>query len=164
MVRGAHIDFPAIPVQKMCPRQTSFTVNEVSVIENEISNLLKKSVIVKKLHEDGEYISPIFVRPKKDGTTRMILNLKSSNQSVEYRHFKMDTFKDSIRLMKPNCYMASIDLKDAHYSVPINKTHQKYLKFMWNNELYAFTCFPNGLAFCPRKFTKLLKPVYSTLW
>ena len=25
------------------------------------------------------------------------------------------------------------------------------------------TCFPNGLAFCPRKFTKLLKPVYSTL-
>ena len=28
---------------------------------------------------------------------------------------------------------------------------------------YQFTCFPNGLAFCPRKFTKLLKPVYSTL-
>ena len=29
--------------------------------------------------------------------------------------------------------------------------------------VYEFTCFPNGLAFCPRKFTKLLKPVYSTL-
>ena len=80
-----------------------------------------------------------------------------------YLHFKMDTLKDAIRLMKPNCYMASIDLKDAYYSVPINKSHQKYLKFMWNNVLYAFTCFPNGLAFCPRKFTKLLKPVYSTL-
>ena len=26
-----------------------------------------------------------------------------------------------------------------------------------------FTCFPNGLAFCPRKFTKLLKPVFATL-
>jgi len=27
--------------------------------------------------------------------------------------------------------------------------------------VYKYVCFPNGLAFCPRKFTKLLKPVYS---
>ena len=59
--------------------------------------------------------------------------------------------------------MASIDLKDAYYSVPIAQAHQKYLKFQWENKLYAFTCFPNGLAFCRRKFTKLLKPVYSGL-
>ena len=59
--------------------------------------------------------------------------------------------------------MASIDIKDAYYSVPIAQAHQKYLKFQWENKLYAFTCFPNGLAFCPRKFTKLLKPVYSVL-
>ena len=39
----------------------------------------------------------------------MILNLKSLNQSVESRHFKMDALKDAIRLMKPGCY-ASIDL------------------------------------------------------
>ena len=59
--------------------------------------------------------------------------------------------------------MASIDLKDAYYSVPIAQANQKYLKFQWENKLYVFTCFPNGLAFCPRKFTKLLKPVYSVL-
>ena len=37
------------------------------------------------------------------------------------------------------------------------------MKFEWNHTLYQFTCFPNGLAFCPRKFTKLLKPIYSVL-
>ena len=57
--------------------------------------------------------------------------------------------------------MTSIVLKDAYYSVPIAKSHQKYLKFEWNNMLYKFTCFPNGLAFCPRKFTKLMKPVFQ---
>ena len=50
-----------------------------------------------------------------------------------------------------------------YYSVPIAKDHQKYLKFEWDHTLYQFTCFPNGLAFCPRKFTKLLKPIYSVL-
>ena len=40
---------------------------------------------------------------------------------------------------------------------------QKYLKFQWRGKLYKYVCFPNGLAFCPRKFTKLLKPVCSHL-
>jgi len=59
--------------------------------------------------------------------------------------------------------MASVDLKDAYYSVPIAHCDQKYLKFQWMGQFYKFTCFPNGLALCPRKFTKLLKPVYATL-
>jgi len=42
-------------------------------------------------------------------------------------------------------------------------TDQKYLKFEWQGKLYKFTCFPSGLALCPRKFTKLLKPVYCYL-
>ena len=61
------------------------------------------------------------------------------------------------------CYMASIDIKVAYYSVPIAETDQKYLKFEWQGILYKFTSFPNGLALCPRKFTKLLKPVYCYL-
>ena len=65
---------------------------------------------------------------------------------VEYQNFKMDSVWTAIRLITPNRYMASIDLKDAYYSVPIAKPHQKYLKFEWNNMLYKFTCFPNSLA------------------
>ena len=59
--------------------------------------------------------------------------------------------------------MASVDLKDAFYSVPISSSHQKYLKFMWDGQLYKFVCFPNGLACCPHMFTKLFKPVYAHL-
>ena len=66
-------------------------------------------------------------------------------------------------MVKPRCFMASIDLKDAYYSVPIATADQKYLKFQWRGKLYEHVCFPNGLAFCPRKFTKLLKPIYSHL-
>ena len=65
--------------------------------------------------------------------------------------------------MRPNCLMASIDLKVAYYCVPIAPSHQKYLKFEWDGRPYQFTCFPNGLAFCPRKFTKLMKPAHAIL-
>jgi hypothetical protein len=59
--------------------------------------------------------------------------------------------------------MASIDLKDAYYSIPIRERDRKYLRFYWHNQLYQFTCLPNGLSSGPRKFTKILKPALSSL-
>ena len=66
-------------------------------------------------------------------------------------------------MMKPGCFMASADLKDAYYTVPIHPSHQKYLKFCFDGAFYQYPCLPNGLASAPRIFTKLPKPVYATL-
>ena len=129
----------------------------------EIETLLNKGVIIPSSHEPGEFISPIFLRPKPDGTYRMILNLRAFNKFAQYHHFKMDTLETAINMMTPGCFTASIDLKDAYYTVPISTDHQKYLKFIFNGSLYQYTCLPNGLSCAPRVFTKLLKPVYATL-
>ena len=70
----------------------------------------------------------------------------------------MDTSESAIRIIKPDCYMASIDLKDAYYTVAIAEEHQKYLKFLFDidRKLYQYTCLPNGLSSAPCIFTKLL--------
>ena len=162
-VTGQHIEFNETPVQINPPFQPCWREKEACIIDTEISDPLSKGVITESVHERDEFISTIFLRPKKDGTHRMILNLKSLNQYVTYHHFKMDTIHTAVEMMTPGCYMCSVDLKSAYYSVAIAPSDQKYLKFSWRGKLYQFTCFPNGLAFCPRKFTKLLKPVYSTL-
>ena len=59
--------------------------------------------------------------------------------------------------------MASIDIKDAYFSVPIAIEHQKFLRFVWRDNLYQYVCLPNGLSSAPRMFTKLLKPVFKVL-
>ena len=143
--------------------QTKLSEVQPESVDLEIIQLLKKGVIQPCQHEAGEFISPIFTKPKKDGSFRIILNLKCFNTNVAHDHFKMDNIWSAIRLMKSGCYMASVDLKDAYYSVSICKDHQKFLKFKWKGILYQFVCFPNGLALCPRKFTKLLKPVFTLL-
>ena len=121
------------------------------------------TLIQRSHHEPGEFISTIFLRPKSDGSFRMILNLKEFNKSVEHHHFKMDTLDTVTKMIKPGCYMASVDLKDAYYTVPIQRDHQTFLKFEFKGCLYKYTCLPNGLSSAPRIFTKMLKPVYSTL-
>ena len=163
MITGTTIDFKYLPVQHGPPAIRAFSDTESQIIGTEIEKLLNKGVIVRTDRETGDFISPLFLREKKDGSHRMILNLKALNESIVYHHFKMDTLGSVIKLMRPNCFMATIDLKDAYYSVPVSEKHQKYLKFHWKGNFYKFTCFPNGLCFCPRKFTKLIKPVHSRL-
>ena len=125
--------------------------------------MIQAGVIEPCEHETGEYISPIFSRQKKDGSLRIILNLKALNDNIEYKHFKMDSRNMAAQLMTENCMMASIDLKQAYFLVPMAKEHRKYLKFMWKGQLLQFIALPNGIACAPRLFTKLLKPIYATL-
>ena len=59
--------------------------------------------------------------------------------------------------------MASIDLVSAYYCVPTAREHRKYLKFLWQGQLYEYTCYSNGFVQCPRCFTKITKPIYAYL-
>ena len=66
-------------------------------------------------------------------------------------------------MVRQGSYLASIDIKDAFYSVPIDPSHTKYLKFMWDGSSLQFCAMPNGYCDAMRIFTKLLKPVFATL-
>ena len=70
-------------------------------IESEIQNLLKKGVMRNSSLEPGEFISPIFLREKRDGGYRLILNLKELDESVEYKKFKIDTLATIIQPIRP---------------------------------------------------------------
>ena len=163
-VSGLPIEFDSTPsVSGHLPARNSFSSEEHTFIGKEINSLLRKGVIKESFHEPGEFISPIFLTPKSDGSFRLILNLKKLNEFMPYIHFKMDTINSVLKLVTKNCYMAKIDIKDAYYSVPIHEDDKKYLKFVYNNKLYVFVCLPNGLCSGPRKFTKLLKPPLASM-
>ena len=38
----------------------------------------------------------------------------------------MDNLKTALTMVRKNCFMASIDLSDAYYSVPLTVSDQKY--------------------------------------
>ena len=120
-------------------------------------------VIKEVEHTPGEYISPIFIVPKKNGEYRMILNLKQLNENIVYHHFKMETFESALKLVKKNCYFASVDLRHAYYSVPLSEEVQKKFRFQKSGKVYQYTSLANGVACAPRLYTKLMKPVYASL-
>ena len=75
----------------------------------------------------------------------------------------METLNTALKLIGEGCFMASIDLKDACYSVPIHEEHKKLLLFEWKGQVFEFDALPNGLALAPRQFAKLLEPIFASL-
>ncbi|XP_046605016.1 uncharacterized protein LOC124297748 [Neodiprion virginianus] len=128
-----------------------------------IDDLLKKGAIAKCNPAKNQFISNIFLRPKPDGSKRLIINLKELNTFVITEHFKMEDRKTALRLISPQCFMATLDLKDAYYLIPLAKTHRKYIRFQLDQQYFEFTCLPFGLSVAPLVFTKIMKPVISHL-
>jgi len=163
IVRGYSIEFVDIPHQQKIPKPLQFSNSEIIMANECIETFLEKKIIEVSKNDSSEFISNIFFRPKKNGKVRLIINLKKLHNDVEYHHFKMETLKSALALIKKDAWFGSIDLTDAYYSVRISPLDRKYLKFIWNGIKYQFTCLSNGLSSAPRVFTKILKPVYSVL-
>ena len=81
---------------------------------------------------------------------------------MTHGHFEMDTLNIALGMVKKNIrqgYIASIDLTDANYFVPVATADQTYLMLQFERIRYKYVCFRNGLLAAPRIF----KPVLSSL-
>ena len=67
--------FAKVPVCQFVP-SLNFSPVEIEIIDAEISKLLSKGVIINTTRETNVYVTRLFRRNKKDGSYRMILNLK----------------------------------------------------------------------------------------
>ena len=72
----------------------------------------------------------------------MILNLKKFIDFLLVPNCKLESIEDVFNLITEGCYLASVDLKDTYYSIPIHEDFQKYLKMCSEN----YTMLPDGFA------------------
>lgn len=162
IVKGYQIPFQNHPYQGK-PNPQVVNQSQSKLIEAEVLGLLEKGAISKSSHCEGEFLSNLFLVPKKDGSQRPVINLKALNRFIPYEHFKMEGLHCLKFMLEKGDYMCKIDLKDAYFSVPLHELSRKFVKFVWSNNVYEFLCLCFGLGPAPRIFTKLLKVPISLL-
>ena len=163
-ISGYHIPFTIIPHQDFLPSH-KVSVEDELLIDKELGEPIQKRAIhlVSKHDYNTGVVSNLFVIPKKGGGQRPVFKLRQLNQFIKYERFKMEGIHMLRDLLKPNDFMAKIDLKDAYFTVAIWEGHQKFLRFLWNGTQWEFACLQFGIATAPRVFTKILKPVIGLL-
>lgn len=162
-ISGYKIPFSKEVKQNQVPQEPRWTKAESEQINNQITHLLEIGAITQCVALKGQFISKIFLIQKSNGKCRLILNLKGLNCFIDTVHFKLEDKSTASKLITHNCFMSTIDLKDAYFLINVHHSHRKFLRFQFRNKLYEFTCLPFGLNTAPYVFTKILKPVVASL-
>ena len=160
-VEGVRLEFDQIPVQTVLPRPYVCNQIQTDVIDTEVLDLLSKGVILEVENNGELFVSNIFLRPKPNNKWRLIIDLSELNRYITKHHFKMENLEVATRLMFTDAFLASIDLRDAYYAIPIHPKDRKFLCFQWKDKFFQFTCLPFGLCSAPWLFTKTLKPIFA---
>ena len=100
--------------------------------------------------------SRLFLVPKKNGKFCLVIDLSQLNQYIRNTQpFKMEILV--------HYWTVFIDLTDAYLHVPIHPQSQKYLRFMFQGQVFRFTVLPFGMALSLWIFTKLMDVIASHL-
>lgn len=164
---GLDIPFDKKVTQQVSPAFTC-THEERHDMLLAIKKLLHLGAISECAPSDEQFISKTFLAPKPNGGKRFILNLKALNKFISTSHFKMEDHRTASKLIPQDGYLATVDLKEAYFLIPIRQSDRKYLRFQFENEnselvTYEFTAMPYGLSVAPRVFTKIMKEVITSL-
>ena len=159
IIQGYKIPFVKKVRQVIIPNEPVFSPGEGIIVQELTNQLLHKGAISECNPTEGQFISSYFLVDKSSGEKRFVFNLRKLNSFIEPKHFKMEDMRTVLGLISRGCFMATMDLKDAYFLIPIARSYKKYLRFCFKGKLFQFNCLPFGLCTGPRVFTKLLKPV-----
>ena len=123
--QGLHWTWHCCPPQLRPP---SLGQKNTPLIQEYVEEMLEKEAIEPSVGK--AYVSRIFPVAKK-GTTRkrMILDLSILNKFIVRPSFKMTTVNQVRQVVPDWSWMATIDLKDAYWHIPIHSRFRKYLAF-----------------------------------
>ena len=161
--QGYAIEFHSRPSLQLPYRNTILPQEHHVVLWEEINQMLEKGAISEILQPSPGFYSTFFLVPKKDGGLRPVLNLKPLNKFIRVTKFKMCTPQKIIQTLHKGNWLASLDLKDAYFHVPIRNQHRPYLRFAFQDRIFQFNVLPFGISTAPRVFTKVLAPLVGFL-
>ena len=129
--------FSQAPIQRQIPHPPHLSVQDQALLWEEVMKLKEKGAIqeLPPSQETGFY-SNLFLVPKKDGSTRPVINLRALNQFVPTEHFKMEGIQMLRDLLRQGDWLTKLDLKDAYFSIPIAPEYQRYLRFTVENHYF----------------------------
>ena len=110
---------------------------------------------------DPGFYSCLFLVEKSSGGWRPVIDLSPLNEFVRQTPFRMETPNSVLLAVSKDDFLASIDLKDTYFQIPVHPSSRKLLCFVSNDAVYQYKALCFGLSTAPQVFTRVFAAVSS---
>ena len=128
-------------------------------LRQEVEAMLAKGALEIARDPGPGFYSRLFLVEKASGGWRPVIDLSHLNDFVQLTPFKMETVASVLLSVREGDFLASLDLKDAYFQIPIHGSSRKLLRFMSEGTVYQFKALCFGLSTAPQVFTRVFAAV-----
>ena len=128
-------------------------------LRQEVEAMLAKGALEIARDPVPGFYSRLFLVEKATGGWRPVIDLSHLNDFVQLTSFKMETVASVLLSVREGDFLASLDLKDSYFQIPIHGSSRKLLRFMSEGTVYQFKGLCFGLALAPQVFTRVFVAV-----
>ena len=116
----------------------------------EVEGMLAKGALEIAQDLGPGFYSRLFLVEKASGGWRPVISLSHLNEFVQLTQFKMETVASVLLSVREGDFLASLDLKDAYFQIPIHRSSRKLLRFTLEGTVYQFRALCFGLSTAPQ--------------
>ena len=128
-------------------------------LRQEVEVMLAKGALEIARDPGPGFYSRLFLVEKATGGWRPVIDLSHLNDFVQLTPFKMETVASVLLSVREGDFLASLDLKDVYFQIPIHGSSRKLLRFMSEGTVYQFKALCFGLLTAPQVFTRVFAAV-----
>lgn len=131
-------------------------------VQDEIKRMENLGVI-SKMDEPTEWVAPMVVVPKKNGSVRICVDYTQLNKYIKRAHYQMPSVDHTLAQINEGSIFTKLDANSGYWQMPMARESVKLTTFITPFGRYSFERMPFGLCSSPEIFQKFMKEILCDL-
>ena len=128
-------------------------------VSKELKKLVDEDIIEEACDQPTPWISPIVCTPKKDGGTRICVDMRAANQAIKRERHVMPSLSDFKAEMNGSKYFSKIDLKQAYHQLELTEESRYITTFSTHEGLFRYKRLNYGTNSAAEIFQNILNAI-----
>lgn len=154
-----HIDTSVRPVEQKMYR---IPFHNRTIVEEEIDRLLKLDLI-EPAEGPTPWISPVILRPKKNGQYRLCLDSRAINTAIQREKHPIPTIDDLIVRLNGAKIFTCIDLQKAYHQLLLNESCRYITSFATHLGLFRYKVLCFGINSAAEIFQRHISQIFKDI-